>query len=287
MGLLDRSSDLLNRRVNDLLEGFDDPKAEREYNVERMRDELERVKQAIVDLVTEKKRLQRRSDRLESQIEERNVQARKAVRAGDEDLARSFLREKQEDMATLEEIEGQIDELETAQEELLERSRDLETRVDRYRAERAKLDARERLARAESTASGASGGVASETGRRVDDASDEIEEQEARAAALEELEEQGFFEDEDEYEAELDRLQTDSAVEDELATLRKNIRGEDVDVDDDERVDTDERVNGSDVDTDADEGTSGEVDDDEPSGSGTADGGDDEDHDGDESTRRN
>lgn len=132
-----------------------------------------------------------------------------------------MLRKKQRDLNDLENLDEQITELADAQEELIERSEELERRVDHYRAERARTAARETAARADLAARG---GVGSDAGRYAGDAADDIDEREARAAALEELEERGVFDDEDEdLDAELAKMRTDDEVEDELSTIRKEM----------------------------------------------------------------
>lgn len=219
MGLTDRTADLLNARVNALLDRLEDDARSDEYAVERLRDELARVKEAILDLVTEKKRLERRRDELYERIEERNEQAREAVSAGRDDLAREILRKKQTELTEAESLDEQISSLADAQEDLVARSEDLERRVDRYRAERARATARETAARADL----ATKGVESRFGdRRVEAAADDISEREARAAALEELQERGVFDPEDDLDAELARLPNDE-IEDELETIRAEL----------------------------------------------------------------
>ncbi|MFC4358326.1 PspA/IM30 family protein [Halobium salinum] len=246
MGLRDRTESTLRVKLDALLDELEDPKESREYTYERLDDELAAIKESVVDLVTEKKRLERRRDRLEATIEERNRDAREAVRAGRDDLARDILRKKTTEVTELDELEGQIDDLESAQKELVDRAKEMERRVSRYRAERARLDAEEAAARAEGVASGDP-----ESAPRTADAMDEIDEQEARAAALEELEESGFFGDgeEDDPGAELDRVQAENEIEDELATLRAEMG-----VDDDEEGDEAGAVDAGDGEDDGDDG---------------------------------
>jgi phage shock protein A len=223
MGLTDRTTDLLNTRVNALLDRLEDDRESADYAVERLHDELRRVKESILDLVTEKKRLEQRRERLQKQIEERNEQAREAVAAGREDLARDVLRKKQRELNDLEDLDAQISELADAQEDLIERSDELERRVDHYRAERARTSARETAARADLATKGGVGDIGGDAGRYAESAADEIDEREARAAALEELEERGVFDDEEDLEAELEQLRTDDEIEDELSTIRKEM----------------------------------------------------------------
>lgn len=225
MGLTDRTADLLNARANALLDRLEDDSRSGEYAVERLRDELARVKEAILDLVTEKKRLEKRRDGLQERVEERNERAREAVAAGRDDLARGLLRKKQTELNEVESLDRQISELADAQEDLIERSEELERRVDRYRAERARAAARETAARADLAAKGGTVGSGLGADRRVEAAADDIDEREARAAALEELEERGVFDVEDDLDAELARL-PDDEIEDELETIRAEMRAD-------------------------------------------------------------
>lgn len=235
MGLTDRTTDLLNTRVNALLDRLEDENESADYAVEQLRDELTRVKEAILDLVTEKKRLEKRRESLQEKIEERNEQAREAVAAGREDLAREVLRKKQRELNDLEDLDEQISDLSDAQEDLIERSEELERRVDHYRAKRARAAARETAARADLATKGGVGSA----DRYAEAAADDIDEREARAAALEELEARGVFDDDEDLDAELARLRTDDEIEDELSTIRKEMgKGRKTKVDEGDDEDT-------------------------------------------------
>jgi phage shock protein A len=243
MGLLDRTSDLFGAKMNTLLDRLEDPDEQLDYTYERLRDELSNVESALADLVTEKKRLEARREEVESKVSERNQQAREAVAAGRDDLARKALRKKQTEMADLEELEADIDELESAQQTLVERRDELERRIERFRTEREQLKARQKAAEADAHATealseagraGAGSGGLAETDAAIDDVADRTEELEARAAALEELESENalgggrsrVFGDEDEVAAELDRIRTDDDIESELDVIRAEVTGE-------------------------------------------------------------
>jgi len=214
MGLLDRTSDLARRRVDRLLDDLDDPD-------ERLRDELRRVDEAVVDLVTERKRLEARRSTLEGRIDDHNERAREAVRAERDDLAREVLERKQADVTRLNDVEDRVADLREAEADLKVRRDDLKTRVDRFRAEHAARNARRTAARAEASVS-----EATDADGELARAGDGIDDAEARAAALEELHEEGFFDDA-RLEEEIERIRTDSEVEAELDTLRREIRDED------------------------------------------------------------
>jgi phage shock protein A len=233
MGLLDRTSDLVNRRVDRLLDELDDSTEGMDYTYERLKSELKRVDESIAELVTERKRLEERRTDLEARIEQRNDQARQAVEVDREDLARRALELKQEDMRRLHDVEDRIEELRGAETELKGRRDELEERVERFRSEQTERIARQTAERAEANVSEALSGEpeadSTETGRRVGDATDEIEESEARAAAMEELRERGVFDDGDdvdEIDEELARERRDDEVESELDTIRRQVLGD-------------------------------------------------------------
>ncbi len=211
MGLFDRTTDLATRRIDRLLDGLEDPAEAAAYDEQRLRDELERVDAAVVDLVTERVRLERRAERLSEAVEDHEDRAREAVAEGREELAREILVRKREDEKRREDAERRAAELREAETELKTRRDDLYERAERRRASAAERAAEERVARAEAT---------------VDELADpgQVDEAEARAAALEELREEGFFDAgaSDELEREWAR----SEVEAELETLREQIRGD-------------------------------------------------------------
>lgn len=233
MGLLDRSADILSRRVDRLLDDLDDPAERREYTYERLQDELRDVDDAIVALVTERKRLERRRAALDERIDEHNERAREAVADDREDLAREVLSRKQADLTRLEDVDARLDELRGIEDDMKARRGDLKERIDRFRAERAEQDARRTAAEAEANVTEALSGDpqagSTETGRRVSDALDRVDETEARAAALEELREEGFFDDGPDVESELTRARIEADVESELDVLRREVRDDEDD----------------------------------------------------------
>lgn len=234
MGILDRTSDLFGAKMNTLLDRLEDTDEQLDYTYERLQDELAKVESALADLVTEKKRLEARRDEVEDRVTERNQQAREAVAAGRDDLARKALRRKRAEMQEVDDLEADVDELKTAQQTLLDRRDDLERRIERFRTEREQLKARRKAAEADLTVSEAMAdtgeeGALAETDTAIGDVADRTEELEARTAALEELDQQdalsrtGVFGDEDEVAAELDRIQSDDEIESELDLLRDEL----------------------------------------------------------------
>ena len=239
MGLFDRTTEALEREVNRLLDDIEDPQENLEYTYERLRDELTRVDEALVDLVTQRKRLERDRDRLDDRIDDHNARAREAVEDGDDDSAREHLEEKRSDMTRLDDVETRIADLRDAESDLKSRRNELKERVERFRTERAELNARQRAANAEASVANALGEEGDAADRRVAAATDDVEESEARAAAIEELRAEGFFDDEEHRERDAERARVDAEVESELQTLRNRVRGDDP-VEDEATTDADD-----------------------------------------------
>lgn len=203
MGLLDRTSERARRRVDRLLDTLEDPAATAAYDAERLRDELDAVDAAVVDLVAERKRQEARADRLADRVEEHAASAREAVAASREDLARELLSRKHEAERRRADAADRAADLRDAEAELRERRTRLHERARTERVRATERAAEERVAAASAT---------------VDELSaSSVDESAARAAALAELRDDGFFDDP---AAELERERTRKEVEAELDTLR-------------------------------------------------------------------
>jgi len=239
MSRFSRLSDQLGSKVNSLLDGASDPDEELDYTYEQLKGELRDVEDGITDLTAEKKRLQKHRDGLQDDVEKHNEQARKAVERDRDDLARKALEKKKAKIGQIETIGDQIDELEQAQGELIDKRDELERRVQEFRTEKETMKARRRAAEAQADAAGPTGS-GDDVGANVERAEAATEEAEARAAAMEELEEEGVYDDpyggKDDLDRELEQLDTDDTVESELDTIKRQVKGEDA-VDDDESDD--------------------------------------------------
>jgi phage shock protein A len=220
MDVLDRTTALIESTLDGLVDSASDADEELDYAHEQMREELRAVDEGLVNLVSERKRLERRAEELDAEVERRNNQAREAVSADREDVAREALEDKERALRQREEIERSVSELEDAEQELREKKADLAERVERFGTEKEILKADRMRANLEAGTTESAEGIA-----RAEEA---LEEQSARAAATEELRESGTLsgpldDDTDDVAAELDRDRTEREIEDELDTIRAEI----------------------------------------------------------------
>ncbi|MBV0925352.1 PspA/IM30 family protein [Halomicroarcula limicola] len=233
MSLLGRISYTIRAKLNALLNRASDPSAELDYSYEELRDELQNVTRGIADVTTQKKRLEIHRRRLRENVEKYDRQAREAMRQDRDDLARRALEKKQAHVSQISELTEQIDSLQETQDGLVGKRAELSSQIEQFRTRKETVKARYEAAEASARVSEAFTGVGdtmADVGRAIERATERTERMEARAAALEELEESGQLEsvldDSDDIDRELDRLSNEKAVEYELETLRKEMEAD-------------------------------------------------------------
>lgn len=246
MGILSRLSYVVRSKVNSALNRAEDPRETLDYSYDQMRDELQEVKKGIANLTTQKKRLEIQKRELESDVEKRNKQAREAVQQDRDDLARQALESKKDKMEELERVDGLITDLQEKQDNLVSKKDELQSRIEEFRTRKETMKAEYEAAEASAQVSEAMTGVSDEMGdvnRAIERAEEETEEMQARAAAMDELEETGAFEDalsdEDRIDKELSAGRTETEVNAELDTLKAEM-GAETDVEADTATNTEE-----------------------------------------------
>lgn len=96
MGILDRFSTIVKANVNELLDRAEDPSKMVDQYLRDLTESLAEVKDATAGVMAEEKRCRRMVDENQAQIDKYDGLARKALAAGNEDDARTFLAKKQE-----------------------------------------------------------------------------------------------------------------------------------------------------------------------------------------------
>ena len=88
-GLSGRMSTVVKAKISKLLDRAEDPSETLEYSYQKQIELLQNVKKGIADVVTSKKRLQLQEEKLQQQVVKLDTQARQALSAGNEELARN------------------------------------------------------------------------------------------------------------------------------------------------------------------------------------------------------
>src|SRR4051794_31432582 len=232
-GMGGRFSTIVKAKISKLLDRAEDPAETLDYSYTKQLELLQNVKKGIAEVVTAKKRLQMQQDKLQQSVVKLDTQARQALAAGKEDLARMALERKQVAQAELQGLDGQIGELENQQERLTASEQKLRTKVEAFRTKKEVVKAQYNAAEAQVQISEAATGVGEEmadVGLAMQRAMDKTEQMKARASAVEELEAAGTFEDltqlgpgEDDLDRQLKDLTTDSQVDSELAQMKAEL----------------------------------------------------------------
>src|SRR5215210_5594448 len=106
-GLMQRASLVVKSKFSKLLDRAEDPGETLDYSYERQLELLQNVKRSIADVVTAKKRLQLQEAQLQQSVVKLETQAREALAAGREDLARQALERKSALQQQLQSLDAQ------------------------------------------------------------------------------------------------------------------------------------------------------------------------------------
>lgn len=232
-GLWGRCKFFLKAKFSKILDRAEDPAETLEHAYQQQLDNLQDVKQGIAQLVTAKKRLQLQSDKLEAQVAKHESQARAALQAGQEDLARVALQRKMVVQHELGSIDAQVAELEGDQAKLIENEAKLRTKIEQFKTKKEVIKAQYSAAEAQVRISNAATGMGdqmAQVGLAIQRVQDKTENMKARAAAVEELERAGAFDDTlsigsggDDIDRKFSELTADAALSSEMDRLRSEL----------------------------------------------------------------
>ena len=234
-GLSGRMSTIVKAKISKLLDRAEDPSETLEYSYQKQIELLQNVKKGIADVVTSKKRLQLQEKALQDQIVKLDTQARQALNAGQEDLARTALERKNVAQTELQSLDSQVAQLEQQQEQLTASEQKLKTKIEQFRSKKEVIKAQYSAAEAQVRISEAATGVGEEmadVGLAMQRALDKTENMKARAQAVQELEEAGTFDDltalgpgEDDIDRQLRQLSSSTEVDAELEKMKAELGG--------------------------------------------------------------
>ena len=230
-GLIERMSLVIKSKLNKLLDRAEDPAETLDYSYEQQRQLLQNVKRGIADVATSKKRLQLQTDKLEQSLVKLDQQARDAVAAGREDLARQALERKTLAQQQLQDLDTQIAQLDAQQEKLAASEKQLAAKIEAFRSQKEVIKAQYSAAEAQVRIGEAATGIGeqmADTGLAIERARDKTEQMQARASAVDELIEAGTLEDftagdQTALDRELAAISADRQVDAELERLRAEV----------------------------------------------------------------
>jgi phage shock protein A len=230
MGLLSRAGEIIRAKFNALLNRAENPQETLDYSYEKQLQSLQNVKRGVADVVTAKKRLELQTNQLEQNVVTLDTQARQALAAGREDLARQALERKSGIQQQLQDLDTQVKGLQDQQEKLVASEKQLSARVEQFRSQKEVIKAQYSAAEAQVRIGEAATGIGREmdnTGLAIQRAKDKTEQMQARASAIDELVASGDLQELGSSETQLDRelsqLASQQQVDRELEQLKSEV----------------------------------------------------------------
>lgn len=230
MGLMKRFTTIFRAKANAALDAAEDPRQMLDYSYERQLALLRDVKRGIVEVTAAKRRLQAQAVELRDRLGQLDGQARQALQAGREDLARAALERKQLAVAQLADFDRQSAQLETEQQRLTTAEARLAAKIEAFRTRKEVVKAQYSAAKAQVRIGEAVTGISEEmadVGYSIQRAEDKTARLQSRGEAIGELIDAGVLADPLEsgtpFDRELAQLGASNAVEAELAQLKQQL----------------------------------------------------------------
>jgi phage shock protein A len=225
-GLWDRFMLIFKSKASRALDRAENPNETLDYSYEKQLELLQNVKRGVADVVTSKKRLQIQTTQLEQSLVKLETQARQALAANREDLARQALERKAAAQAQLQGLDEQVKGLQAQQEKLVANEKQLSARIESFRTQKEVIKAQYSAAEAQVRITEAATGIGdqmADTGLAIQRAKEKTEQMQARASAIDELVAAGDLEDftgGDSIDRELAQISTQSQVDTDMARLK-------------------------------------------------------------------
>jgi phage shock protein A len=216
-----RISSLISASINDLVDRAEDPERMIKQFIREMEEHIQAAKEGVIEAIASEKQLAAQVQDQRRRVAEWLGKAETAVAQDRDDLARAALERKREHEAILERLQPAWETAQETSTHLKRQLQRLEDKLQEAKLKRGTLVARQRAAQArqhlERTAASLKAGQSAhlEFGRMED----RVAELEARVQAEAELSNEGTA-----LEREFMTLETDAAIESELAALKQQRR---------------------------------------------------------------
>ncbi|HTO26882.1 MAG TPA: PspA/IM30 family protein [Gaiellaceae bacterium] len=231
-GLWQRMTLIFKSKTSKMLDKAENPTETLDYSYEQMLEQLQNVKRGVADVATAKKRLEIQTAGLEQNVVKLDTQARQAVAANREDLAREALQRKSAAQQQLQDLDAQVKQLDDQQQKLIDGQHTLEARIESFRTQKEVLKAQYSAAEAQVKIGEAATGIGKgmeDTGMAIQRAKDKTDELTARASAIDELTTAGALEDftappgSTDLDRQLAEISSSAQVDQELAQIKAEV----------------------------------------------------------------
>lgn len=229
MSIFQRAKQAISSNVNALIDKAEDPRKTVELTLEEMKEFIARARQDVIVAVASEKQLRKKCNELKEESSKWEQRAMLAVQAGDDELAREALKQKAR-------IESDCKATEARREEqfgLALKMRDdlqkMEVKYQDYSARKGTIAVRAELAKSGGSHAGLGAGGSTQAFDALRSLEERIDNEEAQAVALRELDSDAIKEAE--LESKFRTLEksgsvepNSSQVENELSALKQRVR---------------------------------------------------------------
>jgi phage shock protein A len=232
VGVLSRFSTYIKSVMSSFLDRAEDPGMTLDYSYQKQLEQLQNLRRSIADVVTNEKRLELQEAQIQQQMDKLDGQARQALTANREDLARLAVERKQGLQQQLGTFDTQIEQLKAQQAKFVEMEQRLSTRVESFRTQKEMVKAQYGAAQAQVRIQEAATGISEEmtdVNMAVQRAQDKVLQMQARASAMDELTQSGTLQEigpgaQDSLDRQLAAISNQGEVDRQLAALKEQMQ---------------------------------------------------------------
>ena len=198
MSVFKRMSDVVQQKLNAVLDRNEDPNQALDFAYQKQLESLQQVRRSVADVLTSEKRLELQQAQLKQSADKLNAQAQQALQQGREDLARLALTRAQAAQAQLAGLDQQIQQMKDQEQKLELTAQKLQAKVESFRTQKETIKAQYSAAEASTKIGEAVTGISeqmADVSLMVDRAQEKTTQMQARAAAVTELVDTGAIDD--------------------------------------------------------------------------------------------
>jgi phage shock protein A len=230
MSVFQRAHDIMQAKANKALDAAEKPDEMLDLSYERMLEQITQVRRALVDIAASKKQIELQETQLQHSVDHLTDQAKAALAANREDLAKEALSRKATAQGQIDAMIPQEKGLAEEEEKLTHTLSALQARVNAFRTQKETMKAQYTAAKAISSVDESTAGISksfNDSNAALSRAQDKIANMQAHAGALDELLESGVLEDvgggTDDIQKELDQVGNAAGVDQELAAMKAEL----------------------------------------------------------------
>lgn len=227
MSLFKHASEIVQARINHFLDNAEDPAETLDLSYEKMMSNLQDTKRHLADVATEKLSLEHQIADTQKAVDQAEADARTALQANREDLAKAELAQKQAALSKLQSLQDAHDKIAAQVAKLSDFESKLQDKIESFRTQKevmkGELAAAQAEIQAENSLSGLGRGM-NDAGEAMQRVQDRVSQSQSKAEAMESLMDSGAIDDPLDHRSHTDKemaqLRAQSGVDDDLARLK-------------------------------------------------------------------